>query len=74
MEVVQSNDGFMYLKTKFPRISAAKNREGVFVGPQRRVNTIFLENHKAEICRDMVTGFVQSYQTVGYNMSLKLIS
>lgn len=28
--------GFQYLKTKFPRISDAKLKEGIFVGPQIR--------------------------------------
>jgi hypothetical protein len=30
----QNSTGFMYLKNKFPRISDAKIREGVFVGAQ----------------------------------------
>jgi hypothetical protein len=29
-------DGFMYLKNKFPGISDAKIKEGIFVGPQIR--------------------------------------
>jgi hypothetical protein len=29
----QNNSGFMYLKNKFPRISDAKIKENVFVGP-----------------------------------------
>ena len=29
--------GFQYLVEKFPKISAAKLKEGVFVGPQIRV-------------------------------------
>ncbi|GBP34939.1 hypothetical protein EVAR_26530_1 [Eumeta japonica] len=28
--------GFQYLKTKFPQISDAKMKEGIFVGPQIR--------------------------------------
>ena len=32
----QNSAGFMYLKNKFPRISDAKIKEGVFVGPQIR--------------------------------------
>jgi hypothetical protein len=27
-------DGFMYLKNKFPRISDAKMKDGIFVGSQ----------------------------------------
>ena len=32
----QSGQGFMYLSKKFPRLSSAKIKEGVFVGPQIR--------------------------------------
>jgi ABC-type long-subunit fatty acid transport system fused permease/ATPase subunit len=32
----QNSTGFMYLKNKFPTISDAKIKEGVFVGPQVR--------------------------------------
>jgi hypothetical protein len=32
-------DGYMYLKNKFPRISDAKIKEGIFVSPQKRINT-----------------------------------
>lgn len=32
----KSGPGFLYLKSKFPRISEAKIKEGIFVGPQIR--------------------------------------
>ena len=32
----KSGDGFQYLQNKFPRISDAKIKEGIFVGPQIR--------------------------------------
>ena len=32
----RDGDGFKYLQTKFPRISDAKIKEGIFVGPQIR--------------------------------------
>jgi hypothetical protein len=32
----QNSAGFMYLKSKFPGISDAKSKEGVFVGSQTR--------------------------------------
>lgn len=32
----RDGDGFLYLKEKFPRISDAKIKEGIFVGPQIR--------------------------------------
>jgi hypothetical protein len=37
----------------------------------KNVTTIFLENHKAEDDRNMVPDLVQSYTTMGRNMSLK---
>jgi hypothetical protein len=35
----QNSAKFMYLKNKFPRISDAEIKEGIFVGCQIRVNT-----------------------------------
>ena len=32
----RTGDGFVYLQNKFPRISEAKIKEGIFVGPQIR--------------------------------------
>jgi hypothetical protein len=32
----KSGHGFQYLQTKFPRISDAKIKEGIFIGPQIR--------------------------------------
>jgi len=32
----KDGDGFLYLMNKFPRISEAKIKEGIFVGPQIR--------------------------------------
>ncbi|GBL93173.1 hypothetical protein AVEN_42633-1 [Araneus ventricosus] len=32
----RTGDGFNFLKTKFPRLSEAKIKEGIFVGPQIR--------------------------------------
>ncbi|GBM45694.1 hypothetical protein AVEN_14139-1 [Araneus ventricosus] len=32
----KTGDGFNFLKTKFPRLSEAKIKEGIFVGPQIR--------------------------------------
>jgi hypothetical protein len=32
----KNGTGFMYLKHKFPRLSDAKIKEGIFVGPQIR--------------------------------------
>ncbi|GBM91086.1 hypothetical protein AVEN_135107-1 [Araneus ventricosus] len=32
----KTGDGFNFLKTRFPRLSEAKIKEGIFVGPQIR--------------------------------------
>ncbi|GBM20654.1 hypothetical protein AVEN_230240-1 [Araneus ventricosus] len=32
----KAGDGFNFLKTEFPRLSEAKFKEGIFVGPQIR--------------------------------------
>ncbi|GBM00315.1 hypothetical protein AVEN_32654-1 [Araneus ventricosus] len=32
----KTGDGFNFLRTKFPRLSKAKIKEGIFVGPQIR--------------------------------------
>ena len=32
----RTGEGFAYLKNKFPRVSDAKIKEGIFVGPQIR--------------------------------------
>ena len=34
--MVKDGSGFSYLKKKFPRLSEAKIKEGIFVGPQIR--------------------------------------
>ena len=34
---------FQYLKTKFPKISDSKIKEGIFVGPQ--INILMLDEH-----------------------------
>ena len=43
----REGDGFKYLRTKFPRISEAKVKEGIFLGPQIRevMNDKDFENH-----------------------------
>jgi hypothetical protein len=32
----KNGDGFLFLKLKFPKLSDAKIKEGIFVGPQIR--------------------------------------
>jgi len=47
----QNSAGFMYLKNKFPRISDAKIKEGIFVWPQIRalIQDIKLEDQLHEV-------------------------
>lgn len=46
----KNGDGFTYLKSVFPKISDAKLKEGIFVGPQIRklMKDIFDQNLKSE--------------------------
>ena len=47
----QNSTGYTYLKDKFPRISEAKIRGGVFVGPQIRqiIHDIKSEDQLSEV-------------------------
>jgi hypothetical protein len=47
----QNSAGCMYLKSKFPRTSDAKIKEGVFVGPQGRelIQDVKFENQLSEV-------------------------
>jgi hypothetical protein len=87
---------FLYLQQKFLRLSEAKIKEGIFVGPQIRgltkdktfdsilnevelaawtafkdVCSNFLGN-KADNYQEIVERFLQSYDAMGCNMSLKI--
>lgn len=93
----REGNAFLYLRRKFARISEAKLKEGMFVGPQIRelfkdenfettlsrtenrawtafknVCSNFLGNRKSENYKDLVEELIQSYKTLGCNMSLKL--
>lgn len=93
----KSGDGFQYLQKKFPRISDAKIKEGIFVGPQIRelfndeqfeenlnlvelrawdafkdVTKHFLGNEKSHDYAQRVDILLQSYKSLGCNMSLKM--
>ena len=88
---------FNYLVEKFPNLSGAKIKEGIFVGPQIRqlifdssfdasINDIepavwvafknvcagFLGKHKDMNCIRLIGRLLETYQTMGCNMSLKL--
>ena len=47
----QNSAGFMYLKNKFPRISDAKIKKGMFVGPQIRglIEDVKFEDQLSEV-------------------------
>lgn len=68
--------GFLYLKEKFPRVSDAKIKEGVFVGPQIRslikdVQFDGLLSKKEKIAwnafKDVVKNFLGSYKDPKYS-------
>ena len=93
----RTGDGFKYLQAKFPRISEAKIKEGIFVGPQIREvlnDDEFADNFNMKelrawnafqtICKNFLgnvrsadyVGYVetllQTYKSMGCNMSLKI--
>ena len=93
----RTGDGFKYLQAKFPRISEAKIKEGIFVGPQIRevlnddefadnlnVKELRAWNAFQTICKNFLgnvrsadyVGYVetllQTYKSMGCNMSLKI--
>ena len=93
----QAEAACTYLWEKFPRLSEAKFKEGVFFGPQIRdlikdeyfdrllrgdekaawdsfkfVVKGFLGNRRAQNYEELVNNFLQSYQKLGCNMSLKI--
>jgi hypothetical protein len=95
--ITQDEAAFTYLREKFPKLSEAKLKEGVFIGPQIRdlikdeyfdrllqgdetsawdsfksVVNGFLGNRKAQNYEELVNNFLQSYQKLGCNMSLKI--
>ncbi|GFG37707.1 hypothetical protein Cfor_11784 [Coptotermes formosanus] len=49
----QNSTGFMYLENKFPGISNAKIKEGVFVGPQIRelIQNVKFEDQLSEVVK-----------------------
>ena len=47
----KTSHGFMYLRQKFPRISEAKIKEGIFVGPQ--IRTLMTDEHFLDLLSDV---------------------
>jgi len=95
--VYQEEAAFTYLLETFPRLSEAKLKEGIFIGPQIRdlikdeyfdkflqgeekeawdsfkfMVKGFLGNRRAQNYEELVNNLSQSYQKIGYNMSLKI--
>jgi len=93
----QEEAALTYLWEKFPRLSEAKLKEGIFIGPQIRdivkdeyfdkllqgdekaawdsfkfVIKVFLGNRRAQNYEELVNNLLQSYQKLGFNMSLKI--
>lgn len=71
----QEGEAFKYLKTKFPHISDAKIKEGIFVGPQIRelckdenFNRVITGNEKAawEAFKSVVANFLGNRRTENY--------
>ena len=93
----QEEASFTYLREKFPRLSEAKLKEGIFIGPQIQELTKdeyfdrllqgnekaawdsfkfavkeFLGNRRAQNYEELVYNLLQSYQKLGYNISLNI--
>jgi len=93
----QGEASFTYLWEKLPRLSEAKSKEGIFIGPQIRdiikdeyfakllqgdekaswdsfkfVVKLFLGNRRAQNYKQLVNNLLQSYQTLGCNMTLNI--
>ncbi|UYV70862.1 hypothetical protein LAZ67_8000908 [Cordylochernes scorpioides] len=68
--------GFAYLKQKNSRISEAKIKEDIFVGPQIRElqqdGNFQNSLNEVENYRDIVNDLLLSYKALGCNMSLKI--
>jgi len=79
--------GFEYVRNKFPNVSDAKIKEGIFIGLQikelneterntwlsfKRMCKNFLGNHKAANYHAVVQDLLTSYKAMGCIMSLKI--
>ncbi|GBO11455.1 hypothetical protein AVEN_201537-1 [Araneus ventricosus] len=77
----KNGPAFKCLNEKFPRLSVAKTKEGVFVGPRIKqiwdafyqVSRNFLGIDKAENCKDQVEDMLALFQDFCCNMSLKIL-
>lgn len=61
----KSGVGFNYLKVKFPRISDAKIKGGIFIGPQ--IREIMSDNHFDELLKGAELTAWKSLKDVAYN-------
>jgi len=70
----QNSAGFMYLKNKFPRISDAKIKEGIFVWPQIRafIQDIKYEDQLHDVEKAPWKSLKSHYQFFGKSYSRQL--
>lgn len=61
----RSGDGFLYLKEKFPKLSEAKIKEGIFVGPQ--IRQLMKDDIFKEKLSDLEKSAWESFMKVTFN-------
>ena len=61
----KESSAFAYFAERFPSLSEAKIKEGIFIGPQ-------LGNHRSEDYVQNVNDLLKHYHGMGCNMSLKV--
>lgn len=61
----QHSDGFLYLKSKFPKVSDAKLKEGIFIGPQ--IRKLMSDEHFERLLHPVEKTAWQSFKNVCSN-------
>lgn len=59
------SDGFLYLKSKFPKVSDAKLKEGVFIGPQ--IRSLMADEHFEGLLNPLERAAWQSFKSLCCN-------
>lgn len=59
------SDGFLYLKSKFPKVSDAKLKEGIFIGPQ--IRSLIADEHFEGLLNPLEKAAWQSFKSLCSN-------
>ena len=83
----RSSEAFRYIRALFPKLSIAKVKAGLFIGPQMKQmlpsqelenkmsakeKDAFLGNHKSKNHKNIVQNLVKSFHAFGCRISLKM--